>query len=136
MKQIYITHCSREKDPTLEASGETATPEKLYTSAALRTFIRFCKARGYAWAILSDKYGVVFPEEKINWYSKPPDTVTEVEFSELLRSFTTRLAEFDEIWFQHRPGENHPVFKRIIEKALEQGMKVHEFTVEDMNTNR
>jgi len=135
MKQIYITHCSREKDPTLEASGETATPEKLYTSAALRTFIRFCKARGYAWAILSDKYGVVFPEEKINWYSKPPDTVTEVEFSALLRSFTTRLEGFDEILFQHRPGETHPVFKRIIQEALEQGMKVKEFTVEDMNTN-
>jgi len=136
MKQIYITHCSREKDPALEASGEAAIPEKLYTSAALLTFIRLCKARGYKWAILSDKYGVVFPEEKISWYNKPPDSVTEDEFLLLLHSFTSRLAEFDEILFQHRPGETHPVFKRIIEKALEQGMKVHEFTVEDMNTNR
>ena len=135
MKRIYITHCSREKDPALEASGEVATPEKLYTSPALQAFIRFCKARGYDWAILSDRYGVVFADEPIRWYSKPPDTVTDEEFSELLRSFTTRLAGFDEILFQHRPGETHPVFKRIIQKALEQGMKVKEFSVEDMNTN-
>ena len=136
MKSIYVTHCSRDKDPRIEKSGEKVSPERLYTSEGLQRFIRFCKMNRYDWAVFSDHYGVVFPEEKINWYSKPPDTVTEVEFSELLRSFTTRLAEFDEIWFQHRPGENHPVFKRIIEKALEQGMKVHEFTVEDMNTNR
>ena len=135
MKSIYITHCSREKYPALEASAEAATPDKLYTSAALQAFIRFCKMRGYDWAILSDRYGVVFADEPIRWYSKPPDTVTDEEFSELLRSFTTRLAGFDEILFQHRPGETHLVFKRIIEKSQELGMNVNEFTLEDMNTN-
>ena len=135
MKRIYITHCSREKDPALEVSGEAVTPEKLYISPALQAFIRFCKTSGYEWAILSDRYGVVFADEAICWYSKPPDTVTDEEFLELLRSFTTRLAGFDEILFQHRPGETHPVFKRIIEKALELGMNVNEFTLEDMNTN-
>jgi len=135
VKRIYITHCSREKDPELETSGEASTAEKLYTSPALQAFIQFCKAHGHAWAILSDRYGVIFPEEKINWYSKPPDSVTEDEFLALLHSFTTRLAGFDEILFQHRPGETHAVFKRILEKALELGMNVQEFTVEDMNTN-
>lgn len=135
MKRIFITHCSREKDPALEASGEAVTPEKLYTSPALQAFIRFCKTRGYEWAILSDRYGVVFADEPIYWYSKPPDTVTDEEFLELLRSFTTRLAGFDEILFQHRPGETHPVFKHVVEKAVELGMNVQEFPVEDMNTN-
>ena len=92
MKRIYITHCSREKDRTLEASGEDATQEKLYTSPALQTFFLFCKAHGHNWAILSDRYGVVFADEPIRWYSKPPDTVTDEDFLELLRSFTTRLA--------------------------------------------
>jgi len=133
MKRIFITHCSREKNPVLEASGAAATPEELYTSSALQAFIRFCKARGYDWAILSDRYGVVFADEPINWYSKPPDTVTGEEFGELLRSFTTRLAGYDEILFQHRPGETHAVFKRIVEKAVEFGMNVIEFPVEDMD---
>lgn len=136
MKRIYITHCSREKNPELEASGETATPEKLYTSPALQAFIHYCKAQGHAWAILSDMYGVVFADEPIRWYSKPPDSVTEDEFSGLLSSFNARLAGFDEIFFYHRPGETHPVFKRIVEKGLELGMNVKEFTLEDMNTNR
>ena len=135
MKSIYITHCSREKDPALEASAEAATPEKLYTSPALQAFIQFCKAHGHNWAILSDRYGVVFADEPIRWYSKPPDTVTDEDFLELLRSFTTRLAGFDEILFQHRPGETHAVFKRIVEKAVELGMNVQEFPLEDMNTN-
>ena len=55
MKQLYITHCSREKDMALEKNGERATPDRLYTSPALKRFIRHCQSQGLAWAIFSDK---------------------------------------------------------------------------------
>jgi len=131
MKRIYVTHCSREKDSTLEQSGEKVTPDRLYTSTGLQRFIRHCNERGYDWAILSDHYGVVFKDEPIAWYNKPPDSVTEEEFIELLRSFVTRLKPYDEIYFHHRASETHPVFSRIVNQAKEQGLQVVEFSPED-----
>lgn len=133
MKRIYVTHCSREKDSTLEQSGEKVTPDRLYTSPGLQRFIRHCNERGYDWAILSDHYGVVFKDESIAWYNKPPDSVTEEEFKELLRSFVTRLKPYDEIYFHHRASETHPVFSRIVNQAKEQGLPVVEYSLDDRN---
>lgn len=133
MRKIYITHCSRQKDPALELSGKKVTPAQLYTSPGLQQFIRYCDQHALEWAILSDRYGVVFRDEQIGWYSKPPDTVTENEFADLLDSFVSRLAGYDEIHFQHRPGETHPVFSRIVEQSAALGMNVKIFPVEAMD---
>ncbi len=132
MKRIYITHCSREKDPEFEKSGEKVTPDRLYTSEGIQKFIKYCDEHSHYWAILSDHYGVVFKDEHIKWYDQPPDRVTEEGFATLLRSFITRLDFFDEIYFHHRPGETHPLFMRIVDAARAQGMKVIDFTDESM----
>jgi hypothetical protein len=132
VKRIYITHCSREKDAEFEVSGEKTTPDRLYTSPSLQRFIRYCNENHHYWAIFSDKYGVVFRDERIKWYSKPPDSVTEEEFEELVKSFITRLAGFDEIHFHHRPGETHPVFQRVVDRARAEGLNVVDLTTEEM----
>ena len=132
MKQLYITHCSREKDTALEKSGERATPDRLYTSPVLKRFIRHCQSQGLAWAIFSDKYGVVFPQETIPWYSKPPSEVTEEEFAALLENFTTRLAGYDEIWFYQRAGETHPLFQRVMELGRQAGLPIKELFEENI----
>ncbi len=132
MKRIYLTHCSREKDAELEKSGEETTPDRLYTSESLQRFIRFCEKKGFEWAIFSDQYGVVFPDELISWYSKPPAEVTAEEFEQLLQSFTARLAGYDEIFFLHRKGETHPLFKRIVELSRNAGLPVVEFSEENI----
>ncbi len=132
MKRIYLTHCSREKDAELEKSGEETTPDRLYTSESLQRFIRFCEKMEFEWAIFSDQYGVVFPDELISWYSKPPAEVTAEEFEQLLQSFTARLAGYDEIFFLHRKGETHPLFKRIVELSRNAGLPVVEFSEENI----
>ena len=132
LKRIYITHCSRDKDPEYEVSGLKTTPDLLYTSPGLQRFIKYCNEHHHYWAIFSDRYGVVFRYERIKWYNKPPATVTPEEFEKLVESFTTRLARYDEIHFHHRPGETHPVFERVVERARAKGMNVVDFTVEDM----
>ena len=132
MKKIYLTHCSREKDASLEKSGAIATPDRLYTSPSLQRFIRYCKENGLDWAIFSDKYGVVFPQETIAWYSKPPSEVTEEEFAGLLESLITRLSGYDEIWFLQREGETHPLFQRIVELGRNAGLPINEFTEENI----
>jgi len=45
----------------------------------------------------SDRYGVWFPQVRHEWYEKDPDTVTESEFSALLRDFDEKLAGYSEI---------------------------------------
>jgi len=130
MSTIYITHCSREKDPALQRSGEEVIPERLYTSESLLRFIRYCKENKYQWAIFSDQYGVVFPEEKISWYSKPPAEVSEAEFTVLLANFTGRLSAYDTIYFHHREAETHPLFGRIVAMGREKGLNILELSEE------
>jgi hypothetical protein len=132
MKKIYITHCSRDKDDELERSGAAVTPDRLYTSPTLLNFISYCKTNGLDWAIFSDHYGVVFPQETITWYSKPPSEVTEEEFTGLLQSFVTRLAGYEEIHFLHRQGETHPLFQRVVELGKEAGLNIVEFPEENI----
>jgi hypothetical protein len=130
MKTLYITHYSRDKLEGIRETGQAVTPDRLYASPALIKFVDFCKRTQLNWAIFSDKYGVVFPEEKISWYSKPPDSVTEREFEQLLENFTTRLAGFDEIYFYQRTGETHLVFKEIERLGRERGLNIIEFLEE------
>jgi hypothetical protein len=132
MRILYITHCSRDKDPELKTSGAVATPDRMYTLPSLQRFIRYCKAQGFAWAIFSDYYGVVFPHETIAWYNKPPSEVTEEEFTGLLESFITRLAGYDEIWFYQRAEDTHPLFQRIVELGRGAGLPIKEFPVENI----
>ena len=133
LKRVYVTHCSKDKNPELELTGLKATPDVLYTSASLQAFIKYCNEHNHYWAILSDRYGVVFRYERVKWYNKPPDTVTEAEFEVLAKNFIDRLSECDEIYFHQRAGETHPFFQRIIDRAIDQGMIIKEFTREMMD---
>jgi len=135
MNTIYVTHCSREKDPAMEASGEKVLPEQLYTSEGLQRFIRFCKSKCYHWAIFSDHYGVVFPNEEIAWYSKPPATVTGDEMVFLLENFISRLSTYDEIHFYHRAEETHTLFKGIVAQGRKRGLNILELSEETINHN-
>jgi len=60
---LYLTYCSRKKNPIAAAS-----PEQLYSSRRISDFISLCKSNGLSWAILSAKYGLFFPEEIHDYY--------------------------------------------------------------------
>jgi len=114
MRRIYLTHCSKKKDDSLKGTDKKVTPDRLYTATPIQRFIKRCKEKGVEWAIFSDKYGVVFPDQKIEWYDKPPNKVTEQEFRRLLNDFDQKLAPYDEIWFYHNPGRFHPLYRRLL----------------------
>jgi hypothetical protein len=111
---IYLTHCSKDKSEAAKASGEKLPPDQLYTDPGLLAFIQRCQQTGSSWAILSDKYGVIFPWESHEYYEKPPATVTPEEEKAITADFHTRLAEFGEIYFYVRSGSFHPFYKRVI----------------------
>ena len=114
MAIIFLTHCSKEKSELARASGEKLPPDQLYTDPDLQAFIQRCKETGSSWAILSDKYGVIFPSEKHDYYEKPPATVTPEEERIIVEDFNLRLGEFQQICFYIRRETYHPFYERVL----------------------
>ena len=115
--RIYITHCSEKKEDSLQNTGKKVTPEELYTAKPTQRFINRCKEKGVKWAIFSDLYGVWFPNVRHEWYEKDPNTVTEQEFSRLIKDFEQKLGDYDEVYFYHNPGRFHPLYKRLLRET-------------------
>ena len=127
-KRIYITHCSAKKDDSFRGTNKKVIPDRLYTAAPLQRFVKKCKEKRVDWAIFSDKYGVVFPDDKIKWYNKHPSKVTSGEFKTLVNHFVQQLSRYDEIWFYHNPGRFHPLYKKLVDEARKRGLNVKLFT--------
>lgn len=123
--RIYITHCSAKKDDSLKGTAKKAPPAALYTAKPTQRFMNRCMREGVQWAILSDLYGVWFPDVEHEWYEKDPDCVTECEFEHLLRDFETKLRGYDEVWFYHNPGRFHGLYRRLIQRT---SLRITKFT--------
>ena len=76
-----------------------------------------CKSAHVDWAIFSDRYGVWFPYVEHEWYEKDPSTVTDLEFTTLLRNFEAELRAYDQICFYYNPGRFHPLYRRLIRET-------------------
>jgi hypothetical protein len=131
MNRIYITHCTKKKNPKLKGTGKKVTPDELYKTELIQGFIKRCKEIGGKWAVFSDKFGVVFPDDKFPWYDKPPGSVIEFEYQGLLKNFVAKLSKYDEIWFYHNPGRFHPLYKRLVQDAQKKGMYIILFSHKD-----
>jgi hypothetical protein len=114
MMRIYLTHCSKEKNDSLQGVEKTATPDKLYVAAPIQDFMNRCLEKEVNWAILSDLYGVWFSEVEHQWYEKHPSTVTEEEYQKILKNFDQSLKLYDEIWFYVRPETFHSFYERVL----------------------
>lgn len=115
--RVYLTHCSKEKEPSLEGSKRAVTPDKLYTDPSIQIFMERCQAKATNWGVLSDLYGVYLSNERHLWYEKPPDTVTLSEEEAVVQSFNDKLSTYDEIYFFVRPDSFHPFYKRVLQKT-------------------
>jgi len=56
--ELWVTHCSGRKNPV-----SVGTPEEMYLSSRISEFIEYCKRKEHAWAILSAKYDLFFPDD-------------------------------------------------------------------------
>jgi len=115
MKGIYITYCSAKKDDSLKGSDITAIPEQLYTSGRIQLFMTRCKELNVPWAIFSDLYGIIFPDEKHLWYDKHPNEVTGEELEGLVQNCLERLKDYEVIYFYYQGGLNY-LYQRVIGK--------------------
>jgi hypothetical protein len=76
-----------------------------------------CQATRVNWAILSDKYGVWFPEIRYKWYEKSPDSLLDWEFEKLLDNFDMELKDYDEIWFYYNPGRFYGLYRSLLTRT-------------------
>lgn len=118
MAQIYITHCSHKKNDEYRDRKKTALAVELYTARPTQRFMKRCSVTNVRWAIFSDLYGIWFPEIKHKWYEKDPNTVTEAEFSALLKDFDQKLESYSEIYFYYNPGRFHPLYARLLKDSV------------------
>lgn len=116
--RAYFTHCSAEKDPTLRASGQLVTPDKLYTNAHLQQFMLRCQETGVPWGVLSDLYGVYWSHHRYGWYEKHPDTVTPHEAEKIIQTFNHALKNYDEIWLYIRPESFHSFYDHVLNTTI------------------
>ncbi len=121
MKDIFITYCSAKKDESLRGTNVKTTPDRLYASSRIRRFIDACRERKVAWAIFSDKYGILFPTSKAGWYDKAPESVTEEEFERLVRDFDQKLRAYDEIYFYYERESFHELYRRLLARTALSG---------------
>lgn len=127
MKRIYVTHCSAEKDPLLQGTGQQVTPDRLYTATSIQAFMARCQEKQVDWAILSDLYGVWLSQIEHMWYEKHPDTVTEPEFHAIVEDFNQTLQPYDQIYFYVCPQRFHPFYQRVLQTTALKD-RVHQFT--------
>ena len=117
MKQIYLSHCSKDKSAQAKATGEKMTPDRLYTDPDLVRFMSRCKEAGLEWAILSDRYGLFRAQDRHAYYEKPPDTVSEDEEAQIAEDLRKGLSQFDTVWFYVRKASFHPFYERVLQKS-------------------
>jgi hypothetical protein len=115
--RVYITHCSAKKNNVYKRTGAKVRPDKLYTGQRIQLFMTAAKAHHADWAILSDLYGIWFPNILHEWYEKPPDSVTEDEFKKLVADFDRNLREYEEIWFYYNPSRYHSLYDKLLTES-------------------
>jgi hypothetical protein len=128
MKTLYFTHCCAKKDETLRGSGKKVLPILLYQAKPTQRFMKRCINAGVDWAIFSDKYGFVFPEDRIQWYEKHPKTVSASEKSRLFEEAYSVLKRYDKAVFYYNPGRIHPLYIQLVEKMRKNGINIGEMT--------
>ena len=115
--RIYLTHCSKEKEPSLEGTDIAVPPDRLYVSPSIQQFMKRCRSKKVSWGVLSDLHGVFLSDECRTWYEKHPDTVTDEEEAHVLESFSDKLSAYAEIFFYVRPSSCHPFYRRILRRT-------------------
>lgn len=116
--RVYLTHCSKEKEPSLKGTDIAVTPDKLYINSGIQQFMQKCQEKNVNWAVLSDLYGVYLSNECHAWYEKHPDTVTPQQEEIVIEDFNNKLDSYDEIYFFVRPESFHPFYERILKKTV------------------
>ena len=101
---------------------------ELYTATPTQRFMRRCADNRVEWAIFSDKFAFVFPNDRIPWYDKHPSTVTYTEKRDLFDDAFEVLEDFDLAYFYYNPGRLHPLYRELVNVMRRRSRNIREIT--------
>lgn len=128
MRTLYFTHCCHKKLDDLKNTGQRVPPMQLYIATPTQRFMKQCRKQRVEWAIFSDKYGFVFPDQRIEWYDKPPGFVTLDEKKALFQSAFNTLTRYDLAHFYYNPGRIHPLYLEMVDEMRRRGKNIEDIT--------
>jgi hypothetical protein len=127
-KTFYFTHCCAKKDESLKGLGKKVSPMQLYRATPTQRFMKRCIETDVDWAIFSDKYGFVFPQDRIQWYEKHPKTVIATEKKRLFDEAYLVLEKYDTAFFYYNPGRIHPLYQDLVEEMRKRNVNIRQIT--------
>jgi hypothetical protein len=128
LKILYFTHCCAKKDDSLRGTGKRVSPLELYLASPTQRFMRRCIEVGVEWAIFSDEHAFLFPEDRIEWYEKDPNTLSSVEKEGLFNKAYEVLKNYHLAYFYCNPGRLHPVYRELVNDMKKRGVNIREMT--------
>lgn len=109
---ILITRCSKIKNKSVIKE----IPKNFYLSDLNKKFYIFCETNYLKYGILSDKYGIHFFDEKLNYYDIHPSSLTNDDFIKLGFTIRRKLLERNinkVIFYNDSPILSFPYFKML-----------------------
>ncbi len=128
MRILYFTHCCAKKDNSLKGTGKRASPLRMYKATPTQRFMQRCIEARVEWAIFSDKYAFVFPNDKIAWYEKHPSTLGQAEKRKLFNDAFDVLNDYELSFFYFNPGRLHPFYQELVDEMRRRGRNIREIT--------
>ncbi|MCK6462966.1 MAG: hypothetical protein L6Q29_04085 [Candidatus Pacebacteria bacterium] len=113
---LWTTRCCETK------LCETGLPIEMYDSYITRFFFRFVTERKLPFAILSDKYGLHFYDERLSYYNTHPSSLSSNEKINLGTKISQKAKnrEFDTIiFYNNSPLLSKPYFEMLCNSGLE-----------------
>lgn len=112
---LLVTNCSKTKGTV----GDKAIPEDFYKGVTPQLLINFGKRNKLNWAIMSDLYGIYYPEEKLAFYDIGPDQVKEPkELGKLIGSRALERKYTRVIYYCSSPLRARPYIRFLSHSGL------------------
>lgn len=108
---LWTISCSLRK-----SNLKKTIPEKLYISKINQFFYRYMKKYKLPYATLSDKYGLIFSNEKVENYDLHPSNLTNKDFINLGKQLQEKFKSINFstiIFYGKAPLMNVPYFKML-----------------------
>ena len=113
---LWVTRCCLAK------SCASGLPTEMYNSSILRYFYRFAQEKGLHFAIVSDKHGLHFSDERLPYYDIHPSMLSAEDKKRLgavIRSKADSRNLKGIIFYNNSPLMSKPYFEMLSESGLE-----------------
>jgi hypothetical protein len=112
---LWVSRCAATK------RVGRGTARNLYDSPLLEYFLRFVETNGIAYAVLSDRYGLHYPDERLARYDIHPSSLSTEErrqLGQLIRRKASGRGYDTVVFYNGSPVRSVPYFEMLAASGL------------------